>query len=417
MGTAVIDTTYCTATVTVKGGTNLKDINPTIKLSLGASSEPSVTDKFTFVPNKPVSITVKPQDSNYTSKKWSLIVKVVYDNNILSFALPGSNSSPLIDASKHMVTLEVDNSVNLVQTLPSIDISPGCYLFPAKNQAVTFTPDLPFTYRLSGDSVNFVDWSIVIMKKEKYIVEEGFDGSTLPTKWKTTALKGESGWVYKDQPKIPFSTIYYNSKSSALHPWSYDYKNDSIISASYDLSKYSNISVKFYAGFNKTWLDSADLKFYVLKAPNYTPVLKWDAKTDTTTSKTWKWHLVQLALPELDRSTAKLAWQYIGAAGDLVGIDRMMILGDNSKSSNLEESDPLGSKIAIYPNPASNFFWIDRANLSTIKIFSLSGTLVAVQNITEDHQEVGLANIPAGAYIVEVEQNASIKTFKLIISK
>jgi hypothetical protein len=412
-----INTAYGSVTIKVKGGTNLKNINPNIQLSLGAKSKPRIDTLYSFVPNVPFNFTVYPQDTAYLPKKWTVTVKVLYDNNIVKFGIPGSSEIAVIDSVKKMVTLEVDTTVNLNQIIPNIEISGGCTLFPSQTQKVSFIPNIPFTYNVIGDSSSFSNWKILILRKVQALYEEEFDLLKGPQDWQTTAKLGSAGWVVKDQPRVPFSQIYYKSISSALHAWSLNSSNDSLISPIYHLEKYNNVSVRFYAGFSKTWLDSATLKFYIFKLQDKNPVLKWEAKQDTAKATNWNWHYVQLKIPELAQSAFKLMWLYTGRNGDLVGIDRVLILGDNAKASPIDGALSEDGNITLYPNPANTFFNITGAESATLKIYTLYGTLLQQSQIASNDQVFFTDQIPDGIYVVEIIKNSNKKKFKLIISK
>jgi len=419
IGTATMSNDSNTVSLNVAGGTNLTKIKASIGLSFGAKSSPSIDSLFTFTADKNFEIVVTPQDPQFKAKTWKIKIHVIYDNKITSFSLPGSTDDAIIDSDKHTILLEVDNTVNLVQVTPTITVSPGCNPYPSQDTKLTFIPNLPYTYRVSGDNVNFVNWTITISRKIQATYEEGFDQTILPEGWTSSvSKKGTEGWVFKDQPRAPFNLVYRKSTYSALHNWTYNTINDSLISKIYNADqKYNNISVIFYAGFNKVWLDSADLKFYIIKTADNQPILKWDAKQDTISSKKWQWRSVQLSLPELNKTSFRLAWQYTGTAGDLVGIDRLMILCDNSKSTTIDNTPKDEFNPRIYPNPAKDHIWIEESNLSIIKIYSLSGTLLKEKTITSDREKIDLDEIPAGIYLIEINQNLIRKNFKLIISK
>lgn len=73
------------------------------------------------------------------------------------------------------------------------------------------------------------------------------------------------------------------------------------------------------------------------------------------------------------------------------------------------------SKTRIYPNPSNGLFTIDsELELQSVKIFSLSGTLVYETRAVQNTLEIDLSAMEAGVYLVEV-QSAGVTLNKRII--
>jgi hypothetical protein len=71
----------------------------------------------------------------------------------------------------------------------------------------------------------------------------------------------------------------------------------------------------------------------------------------------------------------------------------------------------------VYPNPSSGEFYIKtKTNLSKVKLYNQTGSLVKTIDVTDDLREVkvDVSDIQSGVYFVEL-QNDSEKSWKKVI--
>ena len=69
----------------------------------------------------------------------------------------------------------------------------------------------------------------------------------------------------------------------------------------------------------------------------------------------------------------------------------------------------------LYPNPASDFFQIDFDNEKlTINIYDILGKKVINRIITKEKPRVQISHLSKGIYIVEINDNGNLQSFKLI---
>lgn len=86
-------------------------------------------------------------------------------------------------------------------------------------------------------------------------------------------------------------------------------------------------------------------------------------------------------------------------------------LETNSKSTNKLEKEQL----SIYPNPATDKFYITGSKQAEIEIFSVIGKQVARAKVANKDQAVSLQNLKPGVYMVRISQEGTTTTKKLII--
>jgi ELWxxDGT repeat protein len=85
----------------------------------------------------------------------------------------------------------------------------------------------------------------------------------------------------------------------------------------------------------------------------------------------------------------------------------------NNHPLSVQTTVATGTEPFIYPNPANNTFSIqtDNTNNTTVKVFSLTGQLLLQ---TRQTQNISIAQLPAGIYMVQVIADGKVHTEKLV---
>ena len=78
------------------------------------------------------------------------------------------------------------------------------------------------------------------------------------------------------------------------------------------------------------------------------------------------------------------------------------------------EDLPVGANVKIYPNPFAGILCFEGAERCTLKIFAADGRLVYVQTVTDARETIRLEHLPAGMYIIRLENSGRSKTMKAI---
>lgn len=72
-------------------------------------------------------------------------------------------------------------------------------------------------------------------------------------------------------------------------------------------------------------------------------------------------------------------------------------------------------KLSLYPNPATDKFYIIGSNNAEVEVFSVIGKQVARAKVTNKDQPISLQNLRSGVYMVRISQEGSTTTKKLIV--
>lgn len=91
----------------------------------------------------------------------------------------------------------------------------------------------------------------------------------------------------------------------------------------------------------------------------------------------------------------------------------------NANSGMIELKSDLG--ISLQPNPANNEVTLLTSNPemqgAVIRLYSLSGTVVLNDSMSESTKTLDISSLPAGSYVVTVEHQAQIQHIKLVLVK
>ena len=102
---------------------------------------------------------------------------------------------------------------------------------------------------------------------------------------------------------------------------------------------------------------------------------------------------------------------YDNHGNSTTNIDDVGIIQD---IQSINDAALLGNNIKLYPNPANNNIVIENAAGSHVKIYDISGKAAFDSNINNAVQTVDISNIAAGVYFVELQNQTSKSTVKLI---
>jgi hypothetical protein len=123
-------------------------------------------------------------------------------------------------------------------------------------------------------------------------------------------------------------------------------------------------------------------------------------------------------LPYASTNSIDLAWARSGSASTSLSYHGGSNRGFASGTfTSLGVEDFSLNATSVYPNPSSGEFYIKtKTNLSKVKLYNQTGSLVKTIDVTDDLREVkvDVSDIQSGVYFVEL-QNDSEKSWKKVI--
>lgn len=191
---------------------------------------------------------------------------------------------------------------------------------------------------------NYVGNSVPVAKFDienagEYLLNEGFDGPTIPTTW-TIEKPGASTnqWRLREfgQP-YTFNNIEPGTSAQSLGVISDPNKEVEtwLKSSGIAISDAATI-LQFYLYYGSDYLSGGYLNFYISEDNGVTWTKKWT--TGETDSKDFpsNWKKLSIPLSEYTGKTIRFAWQYKGKEGDDMYLDGIRVFIPNEKTTIFE---------------------------------------------------------------------------------
>lgn len=413
---ADIDTTKNKILIEVEYGTDLSNLIPDFSLSTGAKSEPENGEAFDVSDGEPFIIKVFPQDPALDPQEYKLIVTVRdYMNNILSFKVDNEISHAYIDTAMHTVFDTLAYEADFKTLIPEFTVSLGATVSPVSGQMLSFTPGEAEIFTLTAANGDIQKWKVYLIRDIKTVYAEYFDDSDAfeINNWQINIIDSTKTWSVSKQDWQPFSNINPISKFSALCPWSRNEQDEWLVSDTLQINDVENLYMQFYAGFNKNYLDSANLFLHIINCETKDTSLIWNAKEiNAPDSIAWNWYKIELDLNAYIGTKIRLAWQYKGKNGDTAGIDGFMLF-DKTNTLNIESMKKMTGLITIFPNPANECIEIQNIKKCEYIIFNIKGKKYFDGNYS-GKSKINISHFPKGIYILKIQDERNSKSIKFI---
>jgi hypothetical protein len=195
----------------------------------------------------------------------------------------------------------------------------------------TVFPQITESFNNPKNTVNPFSFNKLNGKNDIVIFSENFDSGIIPpANWTDTITNHSHTWFPFNLDRISFTPVDPYNKFSAICPYSDSIQNEWLITPALNIANIKNLNLYFFAGYNKNYLTSASLTTFLTRDKGKTWEKIWEAGTDTL-SVLWQWRPIDVDLYEfandsLNRDTIRLAWQYHGKKGDLIGLDGIRLV-------------------------------------------------------------------------------------------
>jgi len=256
------------------------------------------------------------------------------------------------------------------------------------------------------------------------MLNEGFDDVWLPAGWEMLTANTANTWLQGNNTSNNFNTINPSSLYSAMCPWVAQNQDEWLITPAFSLGQ-GDAFVNFWAGYSTSWLNYATLKLHISidNAKSWTQI--WQAEND---GQPWGWRERTIDLTSYgNQQNLKLAWQYVGNDGDLVGIDGVQLVGysfPTSVAETLENKDIVLRQ--NYPNPFNDATTIEielnKPEIVQFRIIDLTGNTVAL--IVDQRLAAGKhlfrlntqeLNLKPGVYFYRLSVKNHQKQYRMIV--
>ncbi len=256
------------------------------------------------------------------------------------------------------------------------------------------------------------------------IIQEGFDAAFPPSGWTKQTLNSNNTWTQSNPQNNNFNQIVPSSLYSAICPWVAENQNEWLITPAFNLGS-GNASLEFYVAHSTQYLTGATIKLNISTNGGTDWQKIWEAEND---GQGFKWRLKTFDLSAYsNKQNLKLAWQYVGNDGDLVGVDGVKLVGYTSTDVESEESTVTEFALAQnYPNPFNPStkikYSIPEVSKVNLTIFNLLGEKVAtlvneVKSAGSYIVDFNASNLASGVYLYKLQAGSFMQTHKMLLLK
>jgi len=145
-------------------------------------------------------------------------------------------------------------------------------------------------------------------------------------------------------------------------------------------------------------------------------------RIESATNANGPWSLIETTAPDITSYT------HTGLISGVEYFYRIQAFNSNGASSfsNIASSvevatgvsESIFSKLTIYPNPAENVVIINNVpHSSTLRISDLTGNIKYESLIVSDRESVNLSDFKAGVYMIQIKNNESTLSKKLVVRR
>ncbi len=416
MEPATIDYSLHTVVASVRYGTDLRSLVPSIAVSEGAIINPVSGVATDF--SAPVIYTVTAADG-ISMQDWTVTITEAApgtETDITLFSIPELIAPATIHSAVHLITGSVPYGTDLTALVPSIIISDGAVINPASGAVTDFST--PLTYTVTAeDGTTFQDWLVIIQVLPN--IETDITGISLAEQTgayriiavnHTVEIEVVMGTdVTSLAPTISLSPGATINPASGV---SRDFTNSTgyLVTAEDRLtSQVWTVTVTLEQPSSETEITS----FYI---PELSATATIDHSLHTVVGSVPYGTDLTALIPSIGisrRASIDPASEvitdfsspvnYIITAEDGTTFQHWLV------SINLDPAVGIGTRndesFRIYPNPATDFVYIELTRETNIRFYDLMGKLCYSEDDVNGDLTINVSDFKRGVYIVSLLWN------------
>jgi len=423
---ATFDLLAHTVTIEVASGTNLGFLTPIISVSPGATIDPLSGVSRDFTLGAPYTVTA---EDGITVQVWTVTVTLAPANtetDITVFSIPQLLGPVTIDNSLHTVIGTVAYGVDLTARVPTIGLSRGATIDPGSGTVTDLSS--PVTYTVTAeDGTTTQDWLVTIQDLPNTVTEiTSFDIPEL------VSAASIDNLLHTVMGTVPYGTNVTTlvptidvSAGASISPAS-DVARDFSSSLSYTVTAEDGTTTQDWLvtiqALPNTETDITEFSFAeetgasTINRTDHTIVIEVASGTDLTS-----------LAPTISVSPGATIDPADGVSRDFSSsVDYIVTAEDGITSQNWNVS--VSQKIAldigtrnaeaikIYPNPATDFVFIELSRETHIRFHDLMGKLCYSEDHVNGDKTINVSNFKKGIYIVSLYWgDGSLQQRKVII--
>jgi hypothetical protein len=423
---ASIDNLLHTVSGTVPYGTNVTALVPTIEVSPGATLSPVSGAATDF--SSPVPYTVTAEDGA-TLMDWTVSITVApnTETDITGFSLPEQTAASTIDLAAHTISIEVASGTDLGFLTPIILVSPGATIDPLSGVSRDFTTGASYTVT-AEDGITLQVWTVTVTLAPAntetdimaFSIPQLLGPATIDNSLHTVA--GTVAYGVDLSARVPTIAV---SQGATINPGS-GVLTDLSSPVTYTVTAEDGTTTQDWLVTIQTLPNTeADITEFSLAEETGTSTIN---RTDHTIEiEVASGTNLSSLIPSISVSPGATIDPADGVSRDFTSsVDYLVTAEDGVTSLNwtvsvsLERAVGIGTRnaesIRIYPNPATDYVFIELSREAHIRFHDLMGKLVYSEDHVNGDRTINVSDFKRGIYIVSLYwEDGSLQQRKIIL--
>jgi len=423
---ASINMVLFTVSGTVPYGTDLTALVPTIDVSAGASINPLSGAATDF--SSPVTYTVTAEDGS-TTQEWVVNIGVApnTETDITEFTLAEQTSAASIDLLTHTVAIEVEFGTNLGFLTPIIQVSAGATIDPLSGVSRDFSAGALYTVT-AEDGTTTQEWTIAVSLSPAS-TDTDITGFSIPQLLSPAVIDNSLHTVS--------GTVAYGTDLSARVPTIAVSAGATINPASGVLTDLS--SPVTYTVTAQDGITTQDWVVNIMTLPNTeSDITEFSLAEQTGPSAINPTdHTIEIEVnsgtdisslvPTIELSPGATVDPAEGVSQDFTSVVEYLVTAEDGITTQIWTitvsvaravgiGDQNVESIRIYPNPASEYIFLELRANTHIRMHDLMGKMHYSADHMNGDQRISVSEFKEGIYIISLHmEDGSLQQHKIII--
>jgi len=248
---------------------------------------------------------------------------------------------------------------------------------------------------------------------------EDFDSGLMPPAgWTLESGETPRTWVSGSNDIYPPVSGSYFALCRYDETYNPEGQDEKLFTPIFNLQGLSDAKLGFWFMFSRYWgitpHNNYDLQVLVSidGGTQFGDTIWTELSTDTAAWSSWDWVWAEVDLtPYVGMANVQLCFRYVGFDGADATIENVEI----SFLTSIGQFET--NSLKLFPNPAHDVIFIDGHGERIVKMYDVSGKMVATKQLQQSENQFSISGLSKGLYIVTVESqsNIPIGTFRVIV--
>lgn len=274
-----------------------------------------------------------------------------------------------------------------------------------ESKSIPVKPSIDVSGQFTKDDVNVFFW-------------EDFDSGIIPPAgWTLVSGATPQTWQTGTADIYPPYSGEYFAICRYDDTYIPDGQDERLFSPVIDFTGLNDAQLSFWFLFSRFWgitpYDNYDLQVLLSTDGGMTfgDTIWTELSTDTASWSSWQWVRAEIDMtPYVNETNVQLCFRYVGFDGADAAIENIeisFITGMNERIVN---------SLKLYPNPATELFFVDGEGTRTVSVYDAKGNLILNQTLQTGELSIWISGLSAGHYsVVTLQHETKLKNSATLI--